>query len=220
MSIEIELRYQVLEPIPVQKFLQSLSYCHTKRVVDIYLDTPSADLRNRGIFVRLRDNKKIDIKFNRACLQDKTLQIQPYCEEYSFLMPVVGAEFEKFKAVHEELGLHGVTPFFLEAYKQANNFIDHRVVDKVRSVYRLKDFELVLDDVKDLGQFIEIELMASDHEGIDAVVQRMKKILDGLPLKPFTAGYESLVLRKQNFEQYLQGRFILEEDKKYLQRSL
>jgi adenylate cyclase, class 2 len=219
MSIEIELRYQVLDAGPLQSFIQTLEYIQTKRVLDIYLDTPGGDVRKRGIFIRVRDNKKIDIKFNRACLQDITLEQQPYCEEHSFLLPIANQELEKFNKLNEELGLQGVQQFALELYKQANSLIDHRIVDKLRSSYKALDFELVFDDVKDLGQFIEIELMASSQEDIDTIVVQMRNLLDGLPLKPLTTGYDSLVLRKQNFEQYLQGRFILEEDKKFLQRS-
>ena len=77
MSIEIELRYEVLDGVKLQPFIQKLTLLHTKRVFDVYLDTPGGDLRRRGIFVRIRDNKKLDIKFNRACLHDATLGAQP-----------------------------------------------------------------------------------------------------------------------------------------------
>jgi len=38
------------------------------------------------------------------------------------------------------------------------------VVDKVRRIYKLKDFNIGLDKVKDLGEFIEIELMGANKE--------------------------------------------------------
>ena len=77
-----------------------------------------------------------------------------------------------------------------------------------------------MSGTKDLGTFLEIELIARSGDVIDAVTQRMKAMLAGLPLKPLATGYDSLILRKNNFEQYIQGRFILEEDKKFLSKGL
>lgn len=65
----------------------------------------------------------------------------------------------------------------------------------------------------DLGTFLEIELMADSIENLAAIKQQMQLLLAGLSLAPLKTGYGTLLLRKHNFEHYLLGRFILEEDR-------
>ena len=66
-----------------------------------------------------------------------------------------------------------------------------------------------------IGMFLEIELMANTIEDLAAVKQQMQQLIKGLDLAPLKTGYGTLLLRKKHFEHYLQGRFILEEDKIY-----
>ena len=60
-TIEIELRYQVLEPQQLVIFLASFEKLHQKHDVDIYLDNPEAILYQRGIFVRIRNGKNLKL---------------------------------------------------------------------------------------------------------------------------------------------------------------
>lgn len=99
-------------------------------------------------------------------------------------------------------------------YLELNKFINHRVVDKIRSSYKAAQFIVELDVVKNLGTFLEIELVTDDRDSISSTTAHMQEILKNLPIKPLKTGYDSLMLRKQNFQQYLQSRFVLEEDKK------
>lgn len=218
MNFEIELRYQILDESGLADFTESLTFLHAKQILDIYLDTPQADLIRQGIYLRIRDYKKIDIKFNRACLTNPSLELQPYCEEYSFLLPFSVDDAAKFNSVNFDLGLQPADT--LAEYMEINNLIQHRTVDKIRMSYSTQDFIIVVDNVKGLGNFLEIEIMSSNTDNIDLITNQMKAILAPLYLKPLKTGYDSLILRKQNFSQYLQGRFILEEDKKYLHKRL
>ena len=216
MNIEIELRYQVVDESQVSRFVQSLKFLHKKRVIDIYLDTSTADLIKRGIYIRIRDNAKVDIKFDKECLTNKTLGLQAYCEEHSFVLPLVPDDLTKLNVISKELGLYQAQSLDFEEYKTRNNLLEHRTVDKVRSSYRADEFVIVVDEVTDLGTFIEIEMMAEDTSRLESVRARMQEVLKDLNLNPLRTGYDSLVLRKHNFAQYLQGRFILEEDERFL----
>lgn len=213
MNIEIELRYELINTIGLADFIQTLTLVHTKRVVDIYLDTTHADLIAQDIYIRIRDNKKIDIKFNRACLTDKSLELQPYCEEYSFALPMAQDQLQKFNHIITDLNLIPVTVPDFTLFKTANCLIEHRTVDKIRTTYTSNDLTIMIDQVKNLGMFLEIEVMAANTNSLDTVTNRMRALLTPLHLKPLKTGYDSLILRKQNFSQYLRGRFVLEEDK-------
>lgn len=212
MNIEIELRYQILDEAEISNFVKKLNFLSVNRIVDCYLDTVGADLFKKGIYIRVRNDKKIDIKFNRACLKDSHLELQPYCEEHSFIMPFSDQSISQINKLHSDLGLKNIAHADLQSYKSANNLIEHRIVDKIRSSYDIAEFTIVLDDVNGLGKFLEIEVMASNINNIESVKEKMQMLLAGLKLKPLLTGYDALILRKQNFNQYIQGRFALKED--------
>ena len=87
----------------------------------------------------------------------------------------------------------------------------------LNKIYTLasSDFLLTFDADVLLDRNIEIELMVSSIENLAAIKLQMQQLLKGLDLKPLRTGYGTLLLRKKHFEQYLLGRFILEEDKVY-----
>ena len=218
-NIEIELRYEIINPNQLASFLEPLKFVSKKQVIDIYLDTENADLIKKGVYVRIRDNKKIDIKFNRECLHNPDLELQPYCEEYTFTLPLKENELPQFNTVVSDIGLLPIEHANFDLFKQKNSLIEHRVVDKMRASYVQQQFTIVIDEVLHLGTFLEIELLANDSSKIDETKKEMESLLSGLSLKALKTGYDSLILRKNNFGQYLRGRFILDEDKVFLNKN-
>ena len=212
-TIEIELRYEILKPEQLPSFLASFEKLHQKQDVDIYLDNPQALLYQKGIFIRIRNNKKLDIKFNRATLKNPDLAIQDYCQEHSFALPLQEKDLSQLNELLMSLDLKPTAVADLEHVKNANNFAEHYRVDKMRTSYKHDSFTVCLDEVADLGTFLEIELMASSIEDLAVVKQQMQQLIKGLDVAPLKTGYGTLLLRKKDFEHYLLGRFILEEDK-------
>lgn len=213
--IEIELRYEVLKPEQLSPFLASFEKLHQKHDVDIYLDNPQALLYQKGIFIRIRNGKKLDIKFNRATLENPDLAIQDYCEEHSFALPLQEKDLNTLNELLVSLNLKSLAIADLEHLKAANGFGEHYRVDKLRTSYKHNSFTICIDEVKDLGIFLEIELMASSIEDLASIKQEMQHLIRELDLAALKTGYGTLLLRKKDFEHYLMGRFILEEDKVY-----
>lgn len=211
--IEIELRYQVLDKHQLPTFLGQFEKLHQKHDVDVYLDNPEFQLYKRGIFIRLRNHKKLDFKFNRACLDNPDLEFQDYCEEHSFAIPLQEQDMEKINDLLISLLLKPITRPDLDLLKSINNFGTHYIVNKLRTSYKHNSFTLCVDEVMDLGTFLEIELMANSIENLKTVKIEMQQLLKGLSLEPVKIGYCSAIVRKQNFELYLLGRFLPEEDK-------
>jgi predicted adenylyl cyclase CyaB len=212
--IEIELRFEILNPSELPAFLAGLTKLSTKRIVDVYLDTNTIDLLKKGVYIRIRDGKKLDIKFNRECLYNPSLELQAHCEEYSFIIPLHEYDVDDFNSIVKTVGLLPVSRPNFEGFTEINHLIPHRTVDKVRTSYATGIFTVVIDEVVGLGTFLEIERVATNTDDIEVIKEQMQSILLPLSLKPLQTGYDSLVLRKQNFDEYLQGRFILDEDKR------
>lgn len=212
-TIEIELRYEVLNKNQLTHFLAPLKFLRSNQDIDIYYDNADAILYQKGIFIRNRNNKKLDIKFNRACLDNPDLAIQDYCEEHSFALPLQEKNLSRINELLVSLQLQPSPIADLEELKKTNNFFEHYRVDKVRTSYSHNSFTIAVDEVVDLGTFLEIELMAQDTQNLEEVKQEMVLFIAGLKLRPLRTGYGTLLLRKKDFKHYLLGRFILEEDK-------
>jgi predicted adenylyl cyclase CyaB len=214
-TIEIELRYEVLDATKLANFLAPLQFLHTKHVIDIYLDTPDIILYRQGIFARVRNGKKLDIKFNRACLNDPTLRRQDYCEEHSFALPFEKKDLTRLNELLISLDMQPTTTADFESFKKINNIGTHYIIDKVRSSYQSKQFTIAVDEIAGLGTFLEIELMAKNTDNLDVVKNEMRLALAGLPIQPLRAGYCELFLKKNLSKDYLQGRFVQQEDIKH-----
>jgi predicted adenylyl cyclase CyaB len=209
-NLEVELKFQVLDELQTKNFLKNLKFLGEKRTIDVYLDTKDGDLYKRGIFIRIRDNKKLEFKFNLADIQSKKFSKHEHCDEFSFPLPLTRDSIRKINEVCRILGLKEVSS--LEELKSKNNLIDSIIIDKVRQKFTDGKFEYSFDDVKDLGKFLEIEYKASSNEDMEKIKEEMREKLKGLNLKLITTGYNELYWRKNNFELYLQGRYLLEED--------
>lgn len=217
-TIEIKLRYELVNEAELPPFTAQLTKVSTKRIVDVYYDTPTRDLLKKGVFFRIRDSKKVDIKFNRACMLNSQLETQPYCEEHSYRLPLEATDLASFSDIVTTIGLKLSTS--LEQCMEINKLSTHYIVDKVRTEYILDEFTIALDEVAHLGKFLEIELMAQTTEELEQVQGRMTEVLLPLSLKPLKTGYCTMILQKQNFDEYLQGRFILDEHKALRKRPL
>lgn len=212
-TIEIELRYEVLDKQQVTAFLSTAKQLHTKHDIDIYFDTPDRILWKRGIFIRTRNNKKFEIKFNRECLHDATIDRLDYCEEHSFALPLEPARLQELNTLLVSLDLQAVPCADLAILQSVNTFETHYIIDKVRTSYLYNSFTIAVDEVAGLGTFLEIELMSQNADDLEHVKQDMRLALAGLQLRPFGLGYGSLLLKKNDADCYAQGRYALREDK-------
>ncbi|KKT23335.1 MAG: Adenylate cyclase [candidate division TM6 bacterium GW2011_GWF2_43_87] len=209
-TIEIELRYEVLDVKSLELFTIHLELLHKKHDIDVYFDTPDASFYQWGLYFRVRNNKKFEIKFNRACLEDPKLPRQDFCEEHGFSLPLQVHDLARLNELLLSLSLTPIYNADLETLKEANNLVSLYTVDKIRTSYKCGNFVLAVDEVAGLGMFLEIELMAQSTEGIEAIKQEMQCALAGLKIKPSRVGYDTLQMKKINYQQYLRGRFISE----------
>jgi predicted adenylyl cyclase CyaB len=215
-TIEIELRYKILDQKQIVSFLAAAQRLHTKRIIDVYVDTAERILWKQGIYIRIRNDKQLDIKFNRACLQDATIQRLDHCEEHRFALPLETAKLHILNELLTNLKLKMLPIADLQILKSFNGFETHYVIDKVRTFYTYKSFTIVIDEIKDLGTFLEIELMTNNENNIEKVKYDMRAVLAGLNLEPVKSGYCELIVKKHDFDCYLQGRYVLEEDRSAL----
>ncbi len=212
-NVEVELKFQVLDEPHLADFLKNLKFIDEKRNIDIYLDAKDGDLYKKGIFIRVRDNRKLDFKFNLTDFQNQVrFGKHEHCDELSFPLPLANNSIEPINKICRTLGLKGITTPDLEEFKIKNNLIESVVIHKIRQKFTDGKFEFSFDNVNGLGKFIEIELLASKEENLEEIKEEMRERIRGLRLKLITTGYNEVYQRKHNFNLYLQGRYLFEED--------
>jgi adenylate cyclase class IV len=222
-SIEIELKFEILDGAEVNRFVKDLAVIEEKRIVDVYLDTAGADLFKRGIFVRIRNGNKFDIKFNKEDIGkslDENIE-HTHCDEVSQRLPLAQDSMIAINETLVILGLHSMITPDVEDLMQRNNLVESITVDKHRVSYKDGEFHIDIDAVKGLGDYLEIEKMTDELEDRSKVLNAMRRRLDGLKLKHVDVGYNELYWRKHDFDLYLQGKYLLAEDReKYRPQSL
>ncbi len=213
-AIEVEFKFQVLRPEKVL-FLRELEFKEEKRMNDIYLDTTTADLFKRGIFVRIRNNKTLDFKFNPTQFETKPGEgIHEQCMEYNFSLPLQKKDLPKLNEVLKILDLPPVSSADLELLRKQNQWIDSQIFNKTRKKFAKPPFEYCLDEVENFGTFLEIEATTQDPTEAEKLKEQIRTDSKNLGLKLITTGYNELWWRKYDYAIYKQGKFLLEEDKK------
>lgn len=212
-NIEVELKFQILDIPQIEKFLRNFQFINEKRILDIYLDTQKKDLYKKGVFIRMRDNKKLDFKFNLADFQNQNeISKHEYCNEHSFELPLTDNSVISINKICRILNLKGIKTPIIEELTVRNNLTNSVVIDKIRRKFTDGKFEFSFDDVKGLGKFVEIEFLASKRDNIDRIKKEMEERMFNLKLKLITTGYNEVYWRGRDFNLYLQGRYLFEED--------
>ena len=212
-KLEVELKFAVLDPEQVKVFLDRKKFIVVQRIRDVYLDTDQADLFKRGIFIRIRNDKKLDFKFNaKEFGKHGQYNLHDHHDEFSFRLPLTKKSVGQIEKICRILLLKPIVQPSVDVLKKTNNLIDSIVVDKKRRIYRDELFEYSFDEVKGLGIYLEIENLNPSVESVAEMKEQMLIKLKGLKIKHLNVGYNELYWRKHNFEVYKQGLYLLKED--------
>jgi predicted adenylyl cyclase CyaB len=169
-------------------------------ITDVYYDNKNYDLYKKGIFIRIRNDKYLEIKQDNDELLTHTntkefkfdlpLSRHDTIKISSFLQSYVKQYFSDSKSLFQDFNLNEITKII-----------------KTRTAYKLNNLIIAIDDVEGLGKFIEIEGNSRTE------FEEIKQIASSLDLTNMEVGYVELMLRKQNFDVYKKGRYILQIDK-------
>lgn len=171
---------------------------------DVYYDNDDRQLFKQGIYVRIRNENVFDIKYNPNFLDDSHLS----CEEYSFDSNISGEYLNSVaRFLCKQLAKKEVSPSNLLNLFNQLDLSPFCVVEKDRSTYKGQGVYVNIDDVSELGHFIEIEV--TDPK----LVNYYREFAAEKGLKHIPTGYVELYLRKQDFDTYLKGRYLLLEDR-------
>lgn len=211
--LEIEKKYQVLGA-DLTPLLAKFNYMNKKQVIDEYFDDRDGKFYREGVFIRIRNQKTLDIKFNPAHLGRRNVHEHVSCAEYSFCEPFSNDDLDTFDALEQLIGTVKPSGSTFASFLHSNQLISLLLIDKVRTSYQNDDFTLVIDTIENLEMILEIEYTGPNkNPDVQQVVSEINSLMQGIPAIPLATGSFEMILKKQNFELYRQGKYLMEEDR-------
>lgn len=174
---------------------------------DIYYDTPDWQLLQRAVFLRVRNQQRLEFKFNEQAEQahvqstERAFPLQPQAEQAA----AMNALFTHFLPTWSPM------PTW-EAALLENKLVELARIKNMRQQYSLGSVQLCVDYVAGLGDFLEAEIEC--EEGTDTHQARAKlyKLIADFTTEPLPIGYVELWLRQHNPQAYRKGVYQLPGD--------
>lgn len=178
--IEVELKFAVdsLENLRDQFSQIGASFVSRSVQTDEYLNDPLRDFGKLDLALRIRScDGKYCVTFKGPKL-DPTAKIRKEIE-----MPLVDeASAEQMKGIFGGIGLLSVTKVVKQREQMQVDWLDEKV-------------EICLDDVVDVGHFVELELVVADSQQVAAAKQKLFSLADHVGLSgPIQTSYLQMLL--------------------------
>jgi len=144
-NIEIEIQVNIETSKPLMDFLEkNAEFISEEQQIDEYFSPPHRDfIEARPVkeWLRLRDSGgKYSINYKNWYFDKKGKS--NHCDEYE-------TRLENLNQVRKILGILNFRPLVK--------------VDKLRKIWRYKDYEISVDSIKNLGDFVEIEYIGKNE---------------------------------------------------------
>jgi len=167
--MEVEIKFRLEENVR-RKIEEVAEFVCEVRERDLYFNHPCRDFLKTDEALRVRKSEKVFLTYKGPKI-DKETKTREEIE-------VEIGDFDKSVEILKKLGFKPVAEIF-----------------KVRRIYKLGYATICVDNVKDLGEFVEIEVKSEDVEKAKGVVF---KIANEFGLKnPITKSYLEMLLEKK-----------------------
>ncbi len=204
--IEVELKCEILPAawFRLREHLRSMQLTRTIKNSDIYYDTVAFNFLRQAVFVRIRNQSRLEFKFNE---QADTTHVQSTERDFALEpAPEQGKKmnelFSRFLPTWEE------APTVATALRR-NNLHELAYINNMRQQYRADDMLLCVDHVEGLGDFLEVEIQCEEDTDTSQALSRLQHFIADLALQPLPVGYVELWLRLHHPQIYQQGKYQL-----------
>lgn len=207
--IEVELKCSITpESRPLlEKKLQEARFQQQVYNSDVYYDTVTWDLLQRAVFVRVRNQRQLEFKFNE---QAEKAHVQSTERAFSLTPNSQQAQAMNELFAHFLPAWH-TAPTFIEAVN-ANNLLELARIENTRKQYTYDTLQICVDHVTGLGDFLEVETLCAEGTDTTQALQRLHDFVADFSFEPLTVGYVELWLRLYNPEAYRRGVYQLPDD--------
>ena len=204
--IEIELKCELSPQLldKVREKTQGMKFNGTVHNQDMYYDTPTWDLLRRAVFVRVRNNRQVEFKFNEDITQE-----HGQVHERVFPLEAYPTQADKATTLFAYFLPTWIAAASFEEAVKKNGLIELVSIDNTREAYVSEDIALSIDHVKGLGNFLEVETHCEEGADTSQAQARLQAFVSDLNVQHIKVGYVELWLYKHNTAAYQAGRYHL-----------
>jgi len=207
--IEVELKFEI--PSDARTLLQTKLDAMLAQPlgqsdnVDTYYDTASFDCLQQAVFVRIRNRKRLEIKYHEHTdpahmhttervfpLESGPLMVKEMNTQCSHFIP----RWQQAGTIEEAIRINGLTEFAR--------------IEKRRTQYAYENLTLCVDSVEELGDFFEVEMHCEEETKIEQAIAKLQDFVASLAfptLRPVEIGYVELWLRLHLPQVYQLGKY-------------
>lgn len=175
--------------------------------VDVYYDTPDWQLLQKAVFLRVRNQQKLEFKFNE---QAEKAHIQS-TERAFALEPQVEQAAAMNELLSHFLPTWNPMPTW-EVARLENNLVELARIENMRRQYNLDSIRLCVDHIAGLGDFLEAEIECPEGTDTRQARTQLYTFIAEFATEPLPIGYVELWLRQHNPQAYLKGIYQLPGD--------
>lgn len=202
--IEVELKFEIAPDsrARLEKYLATMRFARRLQNSDTYYDTPAFDLLSQAVFVRVRNQQRLEFKFNEqaapehlSCtervfsLASHPRQVKEMNSLFAGFLPGWHAAGTVGKALHE------------------NGLIELARIENRRVEYIYENMVVCVDHVEGLGDFLEIETQCEEGSETPQAIEQLQAFAAGVEARQVHVGYVELWLQKHHPRAYRQGKY-------------
>lgn len=202
--IEVELKFEIAPDAcaRLEKYLATIGAARRLQNSDTYYDTPAFDLLSQAVFVRVRNQQRLEFKFNEQAAPEHIS-----CVERAFSLAPGPQQVEEMNSLFA-----GFLPGWRAAGAVGNALSENGLVELVRIEnrrveYIYENLVVCVDHVEGLGDFLEIETQCAEESETRQAIAQVQAFAAGLEARQVHVGYVELWLRKHYPLVYRRGKY-------------
>lgn len=160
--IEVEIKIPVADKVLLEQKLQENGFVQGKRVKesDTYFNSEAYDLRKKDMALRIRSCEELDTKELKSFIAYKGSKLdQVSMTRKELETGIENAEIDKELIM--SLGFYALQP-----------------VVKIRQYYPLNEITACVDQVENLGDFLELEILVEKEQDREEALSILKDVLE------------------------------------------
>jgi adenylate cyclase, class 2 len=202
--LEVELKFEIsAASLPeIRRKLRAARFIRMVENSDVYYDTEELDLLQRAVFVRVRNRRHLEFKFNESM---ETAHVR--CTERTFPLEPTEGQVHQMNALFARYLPQWRAVTRVEEAIGKKNLRELVSIETTREEYRYENLLVCIDHVKDLGDFLEVEAQAEEGADTTCMLLGLHNFAADIPLERLTVGYVELWLRKHCPSAYQLGKY-------------
>jgi adenylate cyclase, class 2 len=202
--IEVELKFAIAPAsrARLEKYLAMMGFARRLQNSDTYYDTPEFDLLCQAVFVRVRNQQRLEFKFNEQAAPEHL-----YCTERAFSLASGPRQLAEMNSLFAGFLPHWRSEGTVSKALHENGLIELARIKNRRAEYIYENLVLCLDHVEGLGDFLEIETQCEEESETGQAVAQVQAFAAGVEARQVNVGYVELWLQKYHPYAYRQGKY-------------